>query len=53
MSELRRAPLKYPGGKGKMVESILGFLPPGNVYYEPFCGSGVAGINAPNPEKGS
>ena len=33
-----RAPVKWFGGKGKMISRILPLIPRGGIYVEPFCG---------------
>lgn len=36
-----RPPVRYPGSKNKVANTIIEFLPQGEEYREPFCGSGA------------
>lgn len=39
--------LKYPGSKETIAEWVIGLLPPGDCYVEPFFGSGAGFFSMP------
>lgn len=45
-----RPPLKWPGGKFRLLDRIRAALPPGKRLVEPFVGSGVVFLNTDYPE---
>lgn len=49
MNSYIRSPLKWPGGKYRLLDKILKALPPGKRLVEPFAGSGVVSLNAEYP----
>ena len=40
MSKLIKTPLRYPGGKSRLAELLVGFMPEFDEYREPFLGGG-------------
>ena len=49
MSTYMRPPLKWAGGKFRLLDRILPALPPGKRLVEPFVGSGAVFLNADYP----
>lgn len=45
MANYRRSPLKWAGGKYRILDKVLAALPPGNRLVEPFAGSAVVTLN--------
>lgn len=48
---MQKAPIKYFGGKGGMLNKLLPYFPPESeyqVFIEPFCGSAVVALNIQN-----
>ncbi|MHA7840976.1 MAG: Dam family site-specific DNA-(adenine-N6)-methyltransferase [Gammaproteobacteria bacterium] len=48
-STFHRAPLKWAGGKSRLLPHLLKLLPPGKQLKEPFLGSGVVFLNTTYP----
>lgn len=46
MANYSRSPLKWAGGKYRILDKVLAALPPGDRLVEPFAGSAVVSLNA-------